>query len=221
MSLKLVVHHLEKVSQWAETIPADVMAELEDRIGIAFPEDSFCDLIDGGFERAFNCGNSLRKWFARIPEEDFIDITGSPPPIEAAKEALLTLKATLPFYEENETGGLFAIPHDAPDRGKIRYHSLGDAVFSGGHKITVFDRPLVAEPVYNTVEALKVGSARLHELEPVGVVSQYRIAILDGKIHHPPLWPSEAARLSKIDDHIDIDDPFREDCPEADTDPSP
>ena len=47
------------------------------------------------------------------------------------------------------------------------------------------------------MEAMKVGFSRLHELTPVGVRSDYRVSVLDGHYHHPPLWPAEAAELTR------------------------
>lgn len=97
----------------------------------------------------------------------------------------------MPNYAVDAHGGAMAVPHmmKCPE-GMFLCAGLGNAVLYKGVEASVFDRPLCAEPVYDGAEALAAGTTR--GLTSVGVVATYRITVLDGELHHPPLWPSEA-----------------------------
>lgn len=97
-------------------------------------------------------------------------------------------------WEDNEDGSVTAVPMDAAPAARRRYHSLGDAAMNGGVAVSVFDHPIKAVDVYDGVEALDAGLSGLKDLTPIGKRAEYRVAILDGRIVHPPAWPADLLR---------------------------
>lgn len=143
-----------------------------------------------------NAFDSLEGWLSRnagltaqINEQTGMSLL--PVTISAAKERFSGLFLA---WEDSGDGAVKSIPMDAAATGRRRFHSLGDAAMNGGVAISVFDKPIKAIDVYNGTDALRVGASGLKNLIPVGKVSQYKVAILDGKIVHPPAWPSELLR---------------------------
>ncbi|MFX4299991.1 hypothetical protein [Pseudosulfitobacter pseudonitzschiae] len=102
----------------------------------------------------------------------------------------------MPNYAVDAHGGAMAIPHmmKCPE-GMVLCPGLGNAVLYNGVEASVFARPILAEPVYDGAKALAAGTVA--GLPPVGVVATYKITVLDGELHHPPLWPSEALRRAE------------------------
>lgn len=103
-------------------------------------------------------------------------------------------------YVGSPETGLKAVPHfyggAVPDGERV-YHNLGEAAWARNAKagtspvaVSVFDHPLKAEPLYDGALWLETG-----ERKQVGMSSKYRIAIMDGEIHHPPLWPADLKRI--------------------------
>jgi hypothetical protein len=69
------------------------------------------------------------------------------------------------------------------------FGTLAGAVLYGGVEATAFDQPIEAVEVYNGTEALEAIFARQPLPKPVGLQSEYRIVVLDGRFHHPPISP--------------------------------
>lgn len=78
--------------------------------------------------------------------------------------------------------------------GETCYATLGGAVLHGGVQATAFDRALRAVDLFDGKEALAAGSTA--GLVPVGQRSDYRVAVHEGCLHHPPLWPSAISRAA-------------------------
>lgn len=137
---------------------------------------------------AFDC---VSEWasFRReeYPEANWDYLSG------IIEDARIELEITLDCYEASETGGLVRLPDEAPPTERIRYHSLGNAAVQGGFKVSVFAHRLRAVPVYDGAEALDAQFKKRPYPDPIGRKSEYRVAILDGEIQHPPLWPSSIA----------------------------
>lgn len=78
---------------------------------------------------------------------------------------------------------------DRIEKGDRYFGTLGGAILHGGVEATSFDQPIKAEPVYDTAAALaRPAGAPLGK--PVGTRAHYRIDVHQGRLHHPPLWPS-------------------------------
>ncbi len=108
----------------------------------------------------------------------------------------------MPEYLLNDDGTIRPIPHfmKTPE-GATRLHSAGNAVLYHDVKASVFRRAIVAEYLYDGAQALAAGT--LKGLEPVGMKSEYRISILDGKVQIPELHPGEAMVLAHARDVIE------------------
>ena len=111
-------------------------------------------------------------------------------------------------WEERDDGMVTSLPLDAAPTSHRRFHSLGDAAMNGGIAVSVFDHPLKAVDVYNGTEALAAGPSGLKDLKPVGRIAEYRIAIMDGRIVHPPAWPAQLlSEMAERTAKPDTDDP--------------
>lgn len=89
-----------------------------------------------------------------------------------------------------EDGAAVWIEWDSPEHkervklGMKYFSTLGGCALHGGVEVTVFDKPIKAEPVYNGFEAM----AMYPNLpEPTGVEAQYKIVVFDGEFFHPPV----------------------------------
>jgi len=107
-------------------------------------------------------------------------------------------------YQRDEMGNTKAIPHFYPKGQGERFHSLGNAAFVGGVDVSVFDKPLQTTPVYPGTEALKAFHNKTEMPPSTGNVATYRIAVLDGDIHTPPLWPGDLLRAQEADEEMDM-----------------
>lgn len=117
-------------------------------------------------------------------------------------EELLTF--TIPKYLDNGDGSVKAVPHDAPTDSEC-FGSLGQAAVHGGVCVSVFDRPVKAEPLYDGAEALRAGSVK--DLDPVGVRAEYRVAVLDGQVLQPPAHPEDLPPASCENETTDTPEP--------------
>lgn len=107
-------------------------------------------------------------------------------------------------------GGL-ALDLKPGDEHKPWFGSLAGAVLHGGVQATAFDKALRAEPVYDGVKALAAGLGALPE--PIGVVSDYRVVVLDGELQHPPLHPSECHFRAVLNARGRAPEPEEDFCP--------
>ena len=116
-------------------------------------------------------------------------------------QILQLVEAWVPFraklmteYQRDEMGNTKAIPHFYPKGQGERFHSLGNAAYVGGVDVSVFDKPLQAVSVYPATEALEAFEKKTTMPASSGSVSSYKVAILDGEIQIPPLWPGDLLR---------------------------
>lgn len=117
------------------------------------------------------------------------------------------LTTIMPEYLLEEGGLMRPIPHTMPTpEGAVRLHSAGNAVLYHGVQASVFARPLQSLDVYDGTEALNAGSVK--DLEPVGKRSDYRIAIMDGEVQIPPIWPQDAMRKQSAQCENDLEPEF-------------
>ena len=171
MSLRYIRNRLATVAKWVDSAAApDFPRQALDR---ALAEDSF-EALDAG------CA-AIAAWLVAAPRNGF--------PVVAFRDAHAMLSVALPEYEDMGDGTVMAVPMGAARTDRPRYHSLGNAALYHGFQISVFDRPLVAEPLFDAAQALYAGRKI-----PVGFCASYRVAILDGALQHPPLHPSQITR---------------------------
>lgn len=109
-------------------------------------------------------------------------------------------RTIMPSYAAADGGGMYAVPHFASvaDHGPLL--SLGQACHAGLIDASVFDQQIQAEKTYDTAEYLAYLHGEKPKPEPVGSKASYKICFLNGELHHPPLWPSEAVGLAEADD---------------------
>lgn len=171
MSLLFIRRALATVASWADsTSTPDFPRQALDR---AMAEDSFEALHAG-------CA-AIAAWLVATPRSGF--------PVIAFRDAHAMLSVALPEYEDMGDGTVMAVPMGAARTARPRYHSLGNAALYHGIQISVFDRPLVAEPLFDAAQALYAG-----RMIPTGFCASYRVAILDGALQYPPLHPSQITR---------------------------
>ncbi len=122
---------------------------------------------------------------------------------------LQLVEAWVPFrsklmteYERDDKGNTKAIPHFYPKGQGERFHSLGNAAYVGGVDVSVFDKPLASVPVYPAEQALDAYHNKTPMPPSCGNVSSYKIAILDGEIQTPPLWPADVLRKLNADEEV-------------------
>lgn len=191
MSLRSFRGALAALEAWA------AVARLEAE-ALAFP---FAPLVraqdEDSFEAGFAALNACDAWLTGEGADKLAAIINRPPPSACVAEARSILNVTLPYYDLHPGGLLEAVPHDARRTDCPRIESMARAAMFFDVAVTVFRAPVKAEALFDSMEAMKVGFSRLHELTPVGVRSDYRVSVLDGHYHHPPLWPAEAAELTR------------------------
>lgn len=170
----------------------------------------------GSYEDLGAAMSAARDWCKAIGEDRMDRITSATgidlrAQLEIIDQHDPVWSAIMPNYAVHDDGSATAIPHmmSCPV-GSTKCHGLGNAVLYHGVQASVFSRPLKAEPLYDGTEALAAGS--VSGLTPLGMAAEYSVCILDGELHHPPLWPSEALKRSQSD-------PDRETQPEADMEP--
>lgn len=146
---------------------------------------------------ADHCGHSMRLIGAEMHTdlEDLLDKVNQWVPFRAK---LMT------EYQRDDAGNTKAIPHFYPKGQGERFHSLGNAAIVGGIDVSVFDKPLRAEAVYPGKEALEAYENKTAMPAPSGTVASYKIAILDGEIRTPALWPLDLLRAQQVDDEMDM-----------------
>lgn len=200
MSFKGFSDQMRRVLAWGEHAPIEEMEAAEVTAGMNFP---LPELVRGVSEPSFEAMretvNAAAEWFDAADQDAVEAISGAigePAPRDALNEATILLRITSARYIDHGDGSVSAIPHDAPDTGSEAFWSLGEAAIHGGARISVLDRPVRAEPVYDGADALAAGPAGLSALDPVGFRSVYRVAVLDGAILQPPAWPSDLARAT-------------------------
>lgn len=182
------------------TILAGLSSEVSGDQGISagFPFEALARASEETtFEAATAALRELQAWEARCKASfPDVDLTGIS---EAVADARIELDIALDCFEPTSTGGLIRLPDEAPRTDQIRYLTLGRAVLEGGHEVSVFSRKLRAIPVYDGAEAMEARLAGKGLPAPVGSRAEYRVAILNGEIQHPPLWPGSIARLEEHD----------------------
>lgn len=152
---------------------------------------------EDSFEAGFAALDACDAWLTGEGADKLAAIIGRPPPSACVAEARSILNVTLPYYDLHPGGLLEAVPHDARRTACPRIESMARAAMFFDVAVTVFRAPVKAEALFDSMEAMKVGFSRLHELTPVGVRSDYRVSVLDGQYHHPPLWPADAAEMTE------------------------
>lgn len=187
MSLYMFRKELAHFKEWAlrDKIEADRLGFPFAGIDAAMDQDRF----EAGYAALDVCD----AWCAGPRAKDLSMAIGSAIPVNALREARLILAVTLPYFDLHPGGMVEAVPHDARRTPHARIESLARAALFFDVQVTAFDRPVKAVHLYNGSDALRFGIAGLN---PVGLMSEYRITVMDGKLHHPPLWPSEAAELT-------------------------
>jgi len=188
----------DELTQFAESVagrnfPHEQVARLH--------EDPSFENLEAAHEAVSNfaghCGHSMRLISAETGTDlqDLLDKVNHWVPFRAK---LLT------EYQRDAQGNTKAIPHFYPKGQGERFHSLGNAAVVGGLDVSVFDKSLQAVPVYPAAEALEAYEKKTAMPESTGTVSSYKIAILDGEIQTPPLWPGDLLRAQEADDEMDM-----------------
>lgn len=189
---------LGEIARAVAAVDEAVRQKAEADAGMAFPFDRVAEVL-------------ARPRYENLEAVDrdvmrFMEAAGTGFLVEAEWRAG---RAMMPLFEALETfrpfrqhimpechaapgGGVELVPHFAPhEAGVERYHSLGSAAYRGAITATVFAQPIKAVEVYPGAEVLAAGLDRTAWPEPCGVVSEYRVAILDGEVQMPPRHPSD------------------------------
>lgn len=196
MSLHMFRKELAQFKKWAlrDKIEADRLGFPFTAIDAAIDQDTF--------EAGHAALDACDAWSAKPEAKDLSMAIGRAIPADALREARLILSVTLPYFDLHPGGMVEAVPHDARRTPHARIESLERAALFFDVQVTAFRRPVKAVDLYNGSDALRFGIAGL---EPVGQRSEYRITVMDGKLHHPPIWPPEAAELkSEQEESLDL-----------------
>lgn len=177
------------ILSWSEKAPAAQLNAAAKAAGYPFPSHLMeAALLDATYETAEAAGHGYLDWLQAgvlcnpklIAEAIHLNAP------DLSREAVDALRTTImPMWRENGDGTLMTVPFDAP--GPLV--SLGQAALYRGCQVSVFDRAIQADLLYDGADALASFPGPLPD--PVGVASSYKIAIKDGELHHPPLWPSD------------------------------
>lgn len=144
------------------------------------------------FESAYAVLDDILSW-SRSSQERSPDAAWASL-LSRLKDARVEIDSALDCFEASETGGLIRLPDEAPETGRPRYHSLGNAALYHDFDVSVFGQKFRATPVYDGKEALEAQLQRRPLPAPVGVVADYRVVIRDGELLHPPRSPSDLQR---------------------------
>lgn len=197
------------ISNAVDQLSPIVISEMEQLAGEAFPFDALDGVAEAPTYEGLEKADRLLKPFTTACFKHLN---------QACKSQLFSFlsayhqinmdkpfrKVIMPEYVVDDHGGLTAIPHFAPQDGRVRYGSLGMAVCAGAVEATVFTKAIEAEALYDSMEALNALGDGKELPDRVGYRSDYRIAILDGEVLSPPRWPSDIS-AERAQDEIEQD----------------
>lgn len=195
MSFVKFNEQISLIEDWLMNISFEKKIEIAEQVGGLYDICSSHDMKRSGTveamrDRLTHCEHYL-SLIGAATLDGLRDGRDKPFPKDALEAAKTLLAGTLPVYDLLEDGLLVARAEGCDGPHVKRFTSLGQAAMNSDVQVAVFDRDIQAELVYEGTAALEVGYAGLKDLEPAGVRSIYKVAIMDGQIHHPPLWPAD------------------------------